>query len=69
MRESIHDVAQLRAFGIDESTMSAPTVPLVDCIKEFQRRLNSGKHLGSFGRPMQDSIRYYLIELAMSRRQ
>lgn len=59
-------IAEVRALGADEATISKPAVSLRDCIQAMNERAE-GRVAGRLTKPQEIAIRHYLLELALRR--
>lgn len=60
-------IAEVRALGADEATLGDPALSLADCLNALNDRAE-GRVIGRLTKPMEQSVRYYLLELALMRR-
>jgi len=60
-------ISEVRALGADEATIQKPTHSLAECLKALNERAE-GQVIGRLTKPMEQSVRYYLLELALIRR-
>lgn len=60
-------IAEVRALGADEGTIHKPPYTLAECLKALNERAE-GQVIGRLTKPMEQSVRYYLLELALTKR-
>lgn len=60
-------ISEVRALGVDESTIEKPSVSLKACIAELNNRVENAVN-GRLLKSTEASIRHYLIEYALTKR-
>lgn len=57
-------IAEVRALGADEATITKPAYTLAECLKALNDRAER-RVIGRLTQPMEQSVRHYLLELAL----